>query len=204
MRKIIVLSIIIMIMYITPISADYAINLSYRDLQNNEIKFSKYNGSILLVEAFSTECPHCLAEHAQLVDVYNSNLNISMLSLSIDKNDNIDKLLSYNNSYPTPWDLGLDIESNYMTQYNIQATPTMILFDENGKFANYWIGETDNKTLIDEIRTMQKDPVSYIQLHGGDKVPDYNPGINYIFYGIIGTGTIIMYYIIKLVFSKKR
>ena len=50
----------------------YSITGLYQDANNVEQPFSKYEGKVLLVEGFATDCPHCQDEHKELDQLWES------------------------------------------------------------------------------------------------------------------------------------
>ena len=92
----------------------YSITGLYRDTNSVEQPFSKYEGKVLLVEGFATDCSHCQDEHKELDQLWDSyNGTINLLSLSVSTDDSIEKIKDYLVKYPTPWDIGIDIQFSF-------------------------------------------------------------------------------------------
>lgn len=162
MKKIGLLLFLFLLVSLYPASGKYKISGSYTSNDNTSKSFSSFEGTPLLLEAISTTCDHCKEQNLQMDIVYNSlNESVSMLSLSINSKDNITTMNAYNQSYPMFWEYGI-VDLDQLPSYEIKYTPTMILFDDNGNFANCWVGETESSVLLDEINTFLEDPTTYI------------------------------------------
>lgn len=199
MKKISLLILGLLFFSSMPVKA-YNLEGSYTNLDGDEVEFSTFQGKPLLVEAFSTVCDHCLDQHPVMVelnDKYSSSL--SMLSLTTNQDDDVAKLLEYNNSYPTTWELGRNSDTT-LEGLEVKFTPTMVLFDSEGKYANCWVGFTEFAVLDFEINSFIDDPAEYISENGGESCDNPNILGNYILYGLIFAGLLIIYFY----FTQKR
>ncbi|MCE7733776.1 MAG: TlpA family protein disulfide reductase [Candidatus Heimdallarchaeota archaeon] len=147
LRKLILL-LGILIFVTAPSANAYLLTNSYTNLSNQNIFFEKFDGSLLFVEAFSTTCVYCIQEHDELVKLYDEYGNqIYMLSLSINSNDNIDTLTQFVNDYPMGWEIGLDYGSKFQQDFDIRSTPTMLLFNQEGRLLTQKVGFTEFSEL---------------------------------------------------------
>ena len=206
MRKLPLTILLITTIFTTLISPSLAYqNLSFTSMDNENVSFDDYKGKPLLVEAFSTTCSHCQDQHHDLLEVYNEkNASINFLSLStVTDTDDIDTILEYNESYPTPWDLGWDVNKTFEDTYNIQGTPTMIIFDQDGTYASCSIGKRNSTVINAEIDAFLADPDGYIASNSGEgQCEDINTDFTlYIILALIGGITI---YFISVEILKKR
>ena len=196
MKKLLIITIGLLVFSNIPVGA-YSLEGSYTNLEDQNVKFERFKGIPLFLEAFSTECSHCLDQHPELVRIYNEFKNtVSMLSLTVDADDDIAKLLEYNISYPTSWEMGRNLDST-LERFNIKYTPTMILFDSEGNYANCWIGFTEYSILNFEINSFLDDPVGYNSGNKDKSCNIENTENNYLNYGLIFSGVILIYFIIS-------
>ena len=208
MRKLLLSILLVMAIFTTLISPTLAYqDLSFTSMNNENISFDDYKGKPLLVEAFSTTCSHCQEQHPDLLEVYNEkNASINFLSLStVTETDDIETILGYNETYPTPWDLGWDESKEFEETYNIQGTPTMILFDKDGTYASCSIGRQNSTVINAEIDAFLADPDGYIASNSGEgQCEDINGGDFATLVSAILLGGIIIYFISVEVMKKRK
>jgi thiol-disulfide isomerase/thioredoxin len=175
-------------------------------MDNETVNFDEYKGKPLLVEAFATTCSHCQDQHSDLVEVYNEkNDSINFLSLStVTDSDNIDLILEFNETYPSPWDLGWDENKTFEDTYNIQRTPTMVLFDEDGTYASCIIGKRNSTVINAEIDSFLSDPAGYIAANSGDgRCADLDGGFPDLVIVILLGGIVIYFIYIEILKRRK-
>ncbi|RMG37031.1 MAG: TlpA family protein disulfide reductase [Methanobacteriota archaeon] len=149
----------------------YQINLSYLDLDGNQVSFSTYQGKWLFVEVFRHDCHFCIQQHPDLEQLYElraskPEYNLTMLSLAVPQ-DTVEEIQSFMVDHPIKWEVGRDVQGAFSTKYNVQGTPTMILFDTNGYPATSWRGLTPLSDLITGIDT-------YISGENTERISDLN------------------------------
>jgi thiol-disulfide isomerase/thioredoxin len=119
----------------------YLLNISYTDLNGNQVSYGIYEGKLLLIEAFSTTCPACQDYHPtldQIHDTYGSDIN--MVSVSIDTDDTIATVSQYKSDYPTNWPIGLDPTTQLASIFKIEFTPTTLLLNQEGRLLSTKVG----------------------------------------------------------------
>lgn len=134
MRRVIVLITIIMsISLVIPVSS-YSITGYYTDLQGNVVDFITFDGDYLLVEALQTDCIYCELQFPILQQIHgNYSSDIQILSLAVfSDSETLQDVIDFNNEFPASWSIGLD-SGSYQDDYSIGGTPTILLFDPDGK-----------------------------------------------------------------------
>ncbi len=139
----------------TAAQSSYQINLSYLDLNGNQVSFSAYEGKWLFVEVFRHDCHFCIQQHPDLQQLYDlraskPEYNLTMLSLAVPQ-DTVEEIQSFMADHPISWEVGRDVQGAFSNKYNVQGTPTMILFDTKGYPAKSWRGLTPLSDLITGI-----------------------------------------------------
>ncbi|MHA2169180.1 MAG: TlpA family protein disulfide reductase [Candidatus Kariarchaeaceae archaeon] len=155
--------ILLFLMMIIPVNG-YGIKGQFTNLDGELEGFGIFEDKPVLIEAFATWCSHCQNEHEELSQLWETDKNATfqMMTLSVDADDDdIFTIQEYLEDYPTPWKVGWDSNEEFKTTYNIQAYPTILLFDAGGDLANCWIGEKSFTSLQSEISAFIGDPVSY-------------------------------------------
>ena len=132
----------------------YEISGAYYDINSSLVNFDTYEGKVLLIDGFRTTCSFCQNNHANLGEVFSVFTDtISMLSLEISgEQDIIQKLEEWKSTYGSLWDIGYDNDFAFKDAFGITGTPTILLFDRNGRVLNTWIGETPATEMIASIQ----------------------------------------------------
>jgi thiol-disulfide isomerase/thioredoxin len=155
--------VLLFLMIIIPVNG-YGITGQFTNLDGEQEDFDMFEGKPVLIEAFATWCSHCQNEHGELTQLWDTDKNstFQMMSLSVDANkDSISTVQEYLEDYPTPWIVGWDDNEDFRQAYNIQAYPTMLLFDAGGDLVNCWVGEKSADSLQSEIYSFIADPNQY-------------------------------------------
>ena len=114
--------------------------------QPSRMKLSGLRGRIVLLDMFSSQCPHCRDHAPHVIEVYNQYKarGFTMLGLATDKNDNFGTINVRNFlretkiSYPTAF-ITTEVVAYYADPRNRQV-PQMVLFGADGKMVKRWIG----------------------------------------------------------------
>ena len=115
-----------------------------------------YNKKPVIVYFMATWCPWCAKDYAALSKVYKDyENNISMISISLDLNEDLLTLREYKKKYPalqkTMFAPG---QTEILVNYRITKTTTKYAIDRNGKIIYAGFGAFDEeqwKILLDEL-----------------------------------------------------
>jgi thiol-disulfide isomerase/thioredoxin len=114
--------------------------------QPSRIKLSGLRGKVILLDMFSSQCPHCRDHAPHVIEVYHQYKarGFTMLGLATDKNDNFG-IINLRNflretkiTYPTAF-ITTEVIAYYADPRNHQV-PQMVLFGADGKMVKRWIG----------------------------------------------------------------
>lgn len=207
MKKIQIFTLLILLIILNSSSTNaYSIAGSYTDTSNLEEPFSKYEGKVLLVEAFATGCSHCQSEHKELVklwDKYNGTINL--LSLSVSEDDSLDKIKEYLVKYPSSWDMGFDQDFDFRNKYGIKAFPSLLLFTVDGEVASCHVGERSFSDLSSDVDSLISDSKKFIEKKDSscelDPLNQFLQSPLFVFL-FLGALTLSVYTIIKYVKNK--
>ncbi|MHA2275795.1 MAG: TlpA family protein disulfide reductase, partial [Candidatus Kariarchaeaceae archaeon] len=122
-------------MFLTINTADgYLLKGTFTDLNGNEIPYEIFEGRLLLVEGFWTECSAWIQIHPELNKIYQEYQNIvEMVSVAVFPADTIATVTQFKVDHPTPWGIGIDTDGELAGIFNIQYTPTLLLFNLEGR-----------------------------------------------------------------------
>ncbi|MHA2097622.1 MAG: TlpA family protein disulfide reductase [Candidatus Kariarchaeaceae archaeon] len=152
---------IILSLNVIPVQG-YSIEGSYLNTDATITPYSSFEGKILLVEAFATWCSHCQDEHKELDKLWDEkNDSIEILSLAVASDDNLGTVENYLQDYPTRWDVGVDINGTFKSEYKIPGFPALLFFDSEGSILSCHIGERSFNDLSSDVNNIMDNPEDY-------------------------------------------
>ena len=130
----------------------YLLTNSCTNINGETISFSSFEGKLLFVEAFASDCYWCQKEHPELEKLYQEFASeINMVSISIKSDETVETLTQYIADYPTSWLIGFDDGLQFAREFNIKSTPTMLLFNQEGQLLSQKVGYTEYAELSSMI-----------------------------------------------------
>lgn len=125
--------------------------LTGKDLQ--ELLKTK-QGKVVLVNFFATWCPPCRKEVPELVELYKTykDKNVEFIGIAIDENG-AEALIPFTEKVNINYSLYLTTP-DLNTIYKIDAVPTTLLYDKNGKLVQTITGYVEGKELSRMIDMM--------------------------------------------------
>lgn len=130
---------ILSLLILTTNASGYQLNGYYTNLSGDVVDFKVFDGNYVLIEAFEVGCKFCEKQHPILKQIFNDYWEkISILSLAVFPDiDSLDDVIANEIDYPTSWRIGLD-SGNFKDDYSIGGTPTLLLFDPEGRVIQRW------------------------------------------------------------------
>ncbi len=136
---------ILSLLLLTINASGYQLSGYYTNLSGNVVNFDTFEGKYVLIEAFDGDCPPCKEQHPILANIFSDYWqDISILSLAVW--DSLDDVIAYEEDYPTSWGIGVD-SGSFKDDYSISGTPTLQLFDPEGRVIQRW----NELTSYDEL-----------------------------------------------------
>ncbi|MCY3414904.1 MAG: hypothetical protein INQ03_24855 [Candidatus Heimdallarchaeota archaeon] len=199
------LFVIMFIVSLLPTGA-YQLDGTYQSIDGTSKDFSSFEGELLMIEAFSTTCSHCIEMAEILENIWPSvKSDINFLSLSTNGNDDLDTLKEFNASYPMYWEVGLDTEEYLEAWYDAIYTPTMIFVNAEGDYVNCFVGTQQQTIFLKEINDFIEDPIAYANTVEGSGCDNpENPTENLLYLGLGGTAIIGTYFIITDYIKRRK
>jgi len=150
-----------MIFVLSSVSSTFAYSLKggYTGINNQTLNFSNFENTVLLVDATASWCTACDLQLQNLNKVYDSvDTRVSILTLSIDANDELSKVAELKSRFNSKWVFGLDSNLDFKSQYEVASLPTLFLFNEDGILLKKWEGITAPNILLKAINEHLGDP----------------------------------------------
>lgn len=107
-----------------------ATDVTFVDLEGNNVKLSDYKGKVVVIDLWATWCGPCMDEKPSfeaLVEKYKDNDNIALLSVSIDTKKVWDKYFTKETAVATE----LQINRSDLSAYQIVSIPRLFVIDKN-------------------------------------------------------------------------
>ncbi|OLS28473.1 MAG: Thiol-disulfide oxidoreductase ResA [Candidatus Heimdallarchaeota archaeon LC_2] len=163
--------IIITSLIITGITSAQFSSITYKNLNNKDVRLSEFLGEPLIVDAFATWCEPCKIEMGHLEEIYKiSNNELNILSLSVSAaSESIEEVEDFQNEYNARWHFGIDHNKEFTEEFQVSFIPSMYLFDSNGVLVKSWTGITEANVIIDELKSslsLELENVEYNALDG--------------------------------------
>lgn len=118
-------------------------------LDGTEIDWNEYRGKVVLVDFWATWCPPCRAEYPNVLKLYKRYHDAGFEVVGYSLDSDLDALKEYIEEEKTPWKtvarkLSMEAKDkedgkeylNITQYYGINAIPTMVLVDKEGKAIN--------------------------------------------------------------------
>ena len=119
-----------------------------KDLEDNEIKLSDYNGKIVILNFWAVWCKYCIEEMPDF-NALNKELekenDAVILAVNVqEKPDTVRKYLTSNN---ITLKVLLDEDGSVAAAYGVNGYPTTFIINKDGSLFTYIPGATDIETL---------------------------------------------------------
>jgi len=115
-------------------------NFSLENLEGEIVQLSNFKGQIVLVNAWATWCPPCVAEMPDLQAYYQAHRDENFTILGINAGDPRSKVEAFVNREGITFPILLDPDVDLLTDLGINSFPTSILIDTNGIVQSIHIG----------------------------------------------------------------
>ncbi len=135
-------------------TASIAPNFQFRLTDGTISDLYSISGKPVLLEFFSTSCPHCQAEVSELKEVYNHfGDRVVLLSVSTTwGGDTVETCQAFISKFGVVWPTAIDLGRG-TSSYHVNSVPQMFLLDGQKHISYTHSGETSASLLIQELET---------------------------------------------------
>lgn len=130
----------------------------FTTLAGKSFSFGSLRGQPVLVTFWATDCPSCLKEIPDLIDLYRSfhAQGLAMVAINM-YYDPPNRVFAMVEEQHIPYDVVLDIYGRHAHEFgNVQLTPTTFLFDAGGRQVFQKTGSFDTADLKQRIKQLLK------------------------------------------------
>jgi len=166
MKKYSIALILLIIVFFIGISTKYSFNNKIKSLPEmtlisitgNKINLKDLQGYPVIITFWSTDCPTCIEEIPNLVDLYAQyhykGLQIIAISMSYNSPSDV---ITFTEDMHLPYKIVLDMSSEIAKAFgNIQLTPSYFLLDQKGNVIVQQTGKFDLEKIKSLIEKMIK------------------------------------------------
>jgi peroxiredoxin len=139
------------------------VEVSGTDFSGAPVDLADWRGDVVVLNTWYAECPPCRAEAPDLVDVANEYADQGVRVLGINGVDDAGAAESFQRTFEVPYPSIDDRDKHAVAALQgivpIQATPTTVVLDREGKVAARIVGLAEGSTLralVDEV--LAEDP----------------------------------------------
>ena len=128
-------------------------------LDGSKPTLADYRGKVVLGVFWSVSCETCVDEIPQLNALYEKNKQNNFVVIGFDMPyDRPDWTVKFVKERPIKYPVSLDIEGDIARAFGgVQATPTTVLIDKQGRVVWKRLGRTDFAKLETEIQSLAKE-----------------------------------------------
>lgn len=173
-----------MILFVSPLRSQHAIDFVLKDLEGKTIRLSdQYEDQIVLIDFWATWCIPCIKELRQLQDIYDvyREKGLTVLSINVDGPDTTALVKNFMRKYQYNFPVLLDSDSTVVSLYNPSfLLPYSVLIDKGGyiRYVHQGYSPGDKMLLVGEIEEVFKERKSVEK-----KRLSYSINENYLFRG---------------------
>jgi peroxiredoxin len=126
-------------------------DFSLNNLEGKTVHLSDYAGQVVLVNAWATWCPPCVAEMPDLQAYYQAHRAENFIILGINAGDSLSTASAFASQKGITFPILLDPNVNLLTNLGVHSFPTSILVDADGVVKNIHVGMYTAEELDAEI-----------------------------------------------------
>jgi len=121
-------------------SNQLAPDFSYSTLSGQQKKLSESQGNIVFLNFWATWCYPCKKEMPDIDKLQAHMKGKAFQLIAISAGEGVEKVVPFTKKFPYPFDFALDPMSNISQLYQIDALPTTLILDKQGRILAKAVG----------------------------------------------------------------
>ena len=115
-------------------------DFSLENLEGETVRLSDFKGQVVLINAWATWCPPCVAEMPDLQAYYQAHQHENFTILGINAGDSRSQAVAFVNQQGITFPILLDPQVDLLSSLGVNSFPTSILIDVAGVVQSIHIG----------------------------------------------------------------
>lgn len=128
--------------------------LSLNTLNGTPVSLDKYQGKVILINAWATWCPPCLDELPDLEAYFNSHVGDDFVLVGVNIGEHKNTVTEFIDRNPISFPIWLDPGEQTLRELNTVSLPYSIVIDRGGDVRLAWSGATCLETLESAVTPM--------------------------------------------------
>ena len=126
-------------------------DFSLQTLDGRTVKLSDYRDQVVLLNAWATWCPPCLAEMPDLEAYYRDHQERGFVVLAVNSQENADTVAAFLEKHDFTFPVLLDPNGEVTKLYGIRGLPTSFFIDRDGTVQGVWSGQLSPTRLRESV-----------------------------------------------------
>jgi peroxiredoxin len=137
------------------------------DVAGKKVQLSDYNGKVILLDFWATECGGCVREMPGFMDLARAYQNKGLVTVGVsvdvlyenlkDSEEAWSRVKPFIQAHKVNYPILMG-DDNVTKQYDIQALPLTYIIDKRGRIAVTYLGVVDRDNAEANIRAVLKEP----------------------------------------------
>jgi peroxiredoxin len=162
-NKIFLRSLILLITSI-PLAAcfgDKAPQVNYKTIKGETITPTDYQGQVMLINFWATNCSTCVKEMPALIDTHNKFKDQGFRTIAVAMAyDRPDYVIHFSETRQLPFDVALDVSGQIAQAFNdVKITPTTFIINRKGNIIKTYVGKPNFEALHGLIKKSLEEPL---------------------------------------------
>lgn len=138
------------------LASNVAPSFTLKDLDGQDVSLADFQGQVVVLNFWATWCPPCVREIPRLVRISEQYRDQGLVVLGINTTyqDDPVKVAQFAHDRGISYPVLLDQANEAGRKYPARLMPTTYLIDHTGKIVHTKVGEVDETTLKEQIRTL--------------------------------------------------
>ena len=132
-------------------------DFSLPDINGETVKLSDYAGKVVLINAWATWCPPCIAEMPDLHAYYQEHQDEGFVILAINGGESASTAAAFASQKGLTFPVLVDPTTSFLTSLGISSYPTSILVGADGVVKAVHLGMFTPQALEDEVTPYLQD-----------------------------------------------